>query len=223
MKTSMNQPLVQISPAILAKGQRADRDLSNQPNRASGQIDNSTRLINDQKPRISHRHLLTRTAISEMIIGNIPDLWEPCIALFRSLHTGGNPNSALQFIPVLSGLSSHNQNAMERFKRSSKTSCVLVDNDLLKVVLIHWPPGKIGSIHGHPAGGGVFKILQGSVEELRYTKDVSPKLLGTSTYHSGSIAYIDDTMGYHAVGNPFNTSAISLHAYTRGTNLTKNA
>ncbi len=151
-----------------------------------------------------------------MINGNIPNLWEACIALNRSLHTPSGQSSALQFIPVLQNLSFNNRTAIERFKRNPKTSCILVDNDFLKVVLIHWPSGKIGSIHGHPKGGGVFKILQGSVEELRYTNDPSPKLLATSTYQAGSIGYIDDRMGYHAVGNPFNTSAISLHAYTRG-------
>ena len=27
--------------------------------------------------------------------------------------------------------------------------------------------------------------------------------------------YIDDAMGYHAVGNPFNDSAITLHVYSK--------
>lgn len=30
------------------------------------------------------------------------------------------------------------------------------------------------------------------------------------------MAYIDDEMAYHAVGNPFDEPAISLHAYTSG-------
>ena len=74
----------------------------------------------------------------------------------------------------------------------------------------------IHDIHGHPAGGCVFKVLQGTIEEKRYTSTINPELIAISKYQKGNMAYIDDQMAYHAVGNPFSTSAISLHVYTPG-------
>ena len=87
--------------------------------------------------------------------------------------------------------------------------------EFIKIVLIHWAPGKYSRKHPHPGSGGVIKVLKGSLEEKRYHRDEPRKLLSHSTYHKDAIAYIDDHMGYHAVGNPFETSAISLHAYVK--------
>ncbi|HYQ58073.1 MAG TPA: hypothetical protein VEP89_12090, partial [Draconibacterium sp.] len=50
-----------------------------------------------------------------------------------------------------------------------------------------------------------------------YSTDEKQRILCSNGYRAGSIAYIDDRMGYHAVGNPFGSSAVSLHVYTPGT------
>jgi predicted metal-dependent enzyme (double-stranded beta helix superfamily) len=105
---------------------------------------------------------------------------------------------------------------LQHFIKNRETRHVLVENKLITIVLIHWKPGKVSGIHGHPKGGCVFKVLQGKLEELRYSADASQKLLSSNGYRTGSIAYIDDRLGYHAVGNPFGSSAVSLHAYTPG-------
>lgn len=165
---------------------------------------------------ITKENLLKPKAKEEMTLGQIPDLWAVCLDLFNTFFSHEAPYSALQFVQVLNKLQSINQDEIRRFLVNPETNHVLIQNDLLKVVLIHWKPGKISSIHGHPSGGCAFKVLQGQVEELRYTTNKSPQLLSSSTYIAGSIAYIDDQMGYHAVGNPFNSSAVSLHAYTPG-------
>ena len=151
-----------------------------------------------------------------MTLGLIPDLWDVCLDLFATFFTNEAPYSALQFVPVLKAFRLIDEAQITQFINNPETNHVLMQNDLLKVVLIHWKPGKISRIHGHPDGGCVFKVLKGQLEELRYTTESSPQLLSSSTYIAGSMAYIDDKMGYHAVGNPFNSPAISLHAYTPG-------
>ena len=130
------------------------------------------------------------------------------------LNQGSN-RSAIGCIPMLRSLPYSVLYEISRLGHDLETSHVIADNDILKVVLIPWQCGKISSIHGHPNGGGVFKVLQGSLEEMRYTSDSSPQLLSTSIYHMGGMAYIDDSLGQHAVGNPFKTPALSLHVYTR--------
>jgi cysteine dioxygenase len=83
-------------------------------------------------------------------------------------------------------------------------------------LLIHWRPGDETPIHGHAEGGCVFKVLKGRVTESRYTSDARKKFLSKGTYNKGTIAYIDDRMAHHSVGNPFTESAVSIHAYTPG-------
>lgn len=46
------------------------------------------------------------------------------------------------------------------------------------------------------------------------TPDERQELLAVSNFNNTAMAYIDDEMAYHAVGNPFDEPAISLHAYT---------
>ena len=167
-------------------------------------------------PLLDYKNLLTSSALYQMSMGLLPDLWQVCLDLYHTFLDKSTPFTAMQFIPVLKKLLSINHQEMERFLENHDTHHVLIQNELLKVVLIHWQPGKYSPIHGHPAGGCVFKVLHGSIEEKRYTPDAEPQLIAVSRYDKGSMAYIDDHMAYHAVGNPFDSSAISLHVYTPG-------
>lgn len=170
----------------------------------------------NRRSQINLENLLTPNAYFQMVTGQIPELWNICNDLYHILENSNSPVSALQFVPALQKIHSLDANQVKRFLKNPETRQVIVDNRYLKVVLIHWKAGKVSSIHGHPSGGCVFKILQGKLEELRYTPEESPKLLSSNSYRSGSMTYIDDRMGYHQVGNPFGTSAISLHIYTTG-------
>jgi hypothetical protein len=170
-------------------------------------------------PIFRENRLLTPEANAEITKGNIPDMSRVCLDLFDTFLKPDAPYAAFQFIPVLKALNSIGRAAANRFMKNPVTRHVLVDNALLKVVLIHWEPGVYSGIHGHPKGGCVFKVLKGSLEEKRYGTGKAHRLLAVSTFKSGSMAYIDDDMAYHAVGNPFGKPAISLHVYTPGKNL----
>ncbi len=164
----------------------------------------------------SFNDILTPQAKIDMMLGFIPDLSGICQGLYDTFSYNKAPYSALQFTSVLNELKSIDPHQLNIFMTNEETNHVLIQNDLLKVVLIHWKPGKMSSIHGHPTGGCVFKVIKGQLEELRYTTDNTPELLAKSTFKAGAMAYIDDDMAYHAVGNPFSESAISIHAYTPG-------
>ena len=160
--------------------------------------------------------LITPAAAYEFNLGRIPDLRETCLELHRMYSAPGAPRSAVHAIPVLRGIEKPSQAVLERLYSNEKHSHVLVDNAILRVVLIHWPAGKISSIHGHPSGGCMFKVLRGKLTELRYSSGKNPKLLSSQTYQAGGMAYIDDDIAYHAVANPYQESAVSIHVYTRG-------
>ena len=159
--------------------------------------------------------LFTDKAFTSMTTGELPDLRLACLKLMSAIGRNTASKSAIQAIPLMQHVALQNKSDIELIHKNLQSSAVLVDNDLMKVVLIRWETGKISSIHGHPEGGCVFKVLRGSVEELRYTKGDNPKLLASSTYQKDAVAYIDDNIGLHAVGNPFDEAAITLHVYTK--------
>lgn len=160
--------------------------------------------------------ILTDAAASEMSSGTIPNLSKICMDLYETFFNLDNVGNALQFMPVMNEIHSLSPNEVNRFMQNPVTNHVLVRNALMKVVLIHWKPGRQSDIHGHAKGGCLFKVLQGKVVENRYRPDGSETLLSTTTCRPGNMAYIDDSMAHHAVGNPFAESCISLHVYTPG-------
>lgn len=165
---------------------------------------------------VSPSGLLTQEAFAEIMQGTILDMEKVCYDLYNTFRHQNAPYSALQFIPVLKELNFNSPWMARKFFENPKTNHVLVRNDLLKVVLIHWKPGKQSSVHGHAQGGCVFKVLHGKLQEKRFSPDPAQELLAVSTFKKESMAYIDDDMAYHAVGNPFDKPAISLHVYTPG-------
>ena len=160
--------------------------------------------------------LLTEEAETEIAWGGIPDLRKVCYELMGTFIGQSLPYSALQFAPILRQMEKIDQQEIATFLKNPKTNHVLVQNEWMKVVLIHWESGKYSSIHGHPEGGCVFKVLKGNLEEKRFSPSDHSKMTWVSYFQKGNMAYIDNEIAHHAVGNPFNAPAISIHVYTPG-------
>lgn len=92
---------------------------------------------------------------------------------------------------------------------------VLVDNEFLKVVLIRWEPGVTCARHGHPNGGGMVKVLEGAIRESRFLNATITAPYETNVFRQHSASYIDDRLGLHTVGNPFELPAVTMHAYLK--------
>ena len=185
------------------------------PDKNQGTI--SASRLSAERPGLSGKALLTAGALDEIQLGLIPDLTIFCTELFKSLFQRQSAASAIDFIPVFKKLETWCDAETGKLSVNPVRKHVLVENEILKVVLVHWNPGDHSEIHGHPRGGCVFKVLHGSVLEERFSPDEGLRLLGTSTIHQGAMAYIDDNMAFHRVGNPDTTPALTIHAYTAGT------
>ncbi|HYQ56172.1 MAG TPA: hypothetical protein VEP89_02415, partial [Draconibacterium sp.] len=92
--------------------------------------------------------LLTPEASFGMNAGRIPNLKKVCRELFNTFHEQQAPYSALQFIPVMQQVMAFDKEDLKRFLKNKEPRHVLVDNRWMKVVLIHWKPGKVSDIHG---------------------------------------------------------------------------
>lgn len=175
------------------------------------------RQVNTSQSSRQRTTLLTPEASLKMSNGELPNFFAVCRDLLNTFQYNTAPFSALQFLPVIQQVQALNPEQLKKLTKIKETRHVLVDNQWMKVVLILWKPGKVSDVHGHPSGGCVFKVLNGKLEELRYSTDEKRRILASNGYKPGSIAYIDDKLGYHAVGNPFGRPAVSLHVYTPGT------
>ncbi len=172
------------------------------------------KIIVKKWSRLLPKNWITEEATIKISLGQMPDLRSVCLSLYNIFGKSGETKSVLHSIPVLHGLSEWPSANWDVSSQNASNSHLLIDNEIMKAILIFWPKSAISNIYGQPKGGGVFKLLKGSIEELRYTSDESPKLLSVSTYQKGSVGFINDEMGHHAVGNPFDTPAVSIHVYT---------
>lgn len=177
--------------------------------------------ITDSEPPVGTAHmsnfdLWTKEADYKMQNGELPDLRPVLLEIYRTFTLTQQPYSARQFIPILKSLKVLNQKESVMLTALSGRNIVLAKNDLIKASLIHWSPGKTSSIHGHPSGGCTFRVFHGRVVEERFSSDGNDHLLDFGVYKSDQTGYIDDSLAFHRVSNPFTTPAISLHIYTPG-------
>jgi len=94
---------------------------------------------------------------------------------------------------------------------------ISTDDETYTLLLLCWNPNKASPIHDHPCDGCWMKILQGGINEKRYRLDENQQELictKDSTFREGEIAFIDDHLGLHKVGNEGNELALSMHLYS---------
>lgn len=99
--------------------------------------------------------------------------------------------------------------------KTPKTNILLRD-ERIKMVLVHWHGFQKTQKHGHPEGGGLFKILTGTLKETRFDPDDADRVIGTNHFFKGAVSYIHDAEAYHIVENPISYPAVSLHVYMPG-------
>lgn len=106
-------------------------------------------------------------------------------------------------------------------KKGKPGNKVLFQNDQFRLVLNYWDPYKKTRKHGHPPGGGLMKLLSGTLIETRFDPDDPKQVIGKYQYVDGDIAYIHDRLAYHVVENPSAIPAVSLHVYSPGIYISK--
>lgn len=99
------------------------------------------------------------------------------------------------------------------FEDSGYCRIPLLGCDQYDLLLCCWLPGQESPFHGHPEQGCLVKILKGELTETRRFRDGSFK---TGLNSRGSVAYINDSIGFHRVINNSGEEAVSLHLYAPG-------
>lgn len=88
---------------------------------------------------------------------------------------------------------------------------------LYDMLILSWSEVK-SPIHDHPCERCFLMPLCGSMTEERFEKagDENLKLVHSLPIPNGEASWIDDTIGYHRVGNAGTGIACSLHCYIPG-------
>ncbi|KAL1453847.1 hypothetical protein WDU94_010157 [Cyamophila willieti] len=106
----------------------------------------------------------------------------------------------------------------------------LVDagNDKFNLMILCWGEGHGSSIHDHADAHCFMKMLDGSLQETRYTwpeegneeqrgedEERPLHVMGKSTLKLNDVCYINDSLGLHRVENSsYSDRAVSLHLYS---------
>jgi len=86
---------------------------------------------------------------------------------------------------------------------------IYVKENEFEIVIIGWYCDQETSVHGHPNGGCLFSVLEGSLLETRY-----PSQKSTLLEKQNGVRYIDNTLGKHSVICVSTSPSISLHIYS---------
>ena len=82
--------------------------------------------------------------------------------------------------------------------------------------MLVWNPHKESPIHDHPCNGCWVRVLENSVKEMVYEKNAENQLEVTADnlYEEGGVTWMHDIKGYHKIGNPNDSIAVTMHVYS---------
>jgi cysteine dioxygenase len=109
--------------------------------------------------------------------------------------------------------------------RTYTRNLIATDHETYTLLLLCWNPYTDSPIHDHPGDGCWMRVLQGQVRESRYHPVLSAchdndsatttlRCTEEMTWSEGGLIFIDDSLGYHKVGNPCSIPSVSLHLYS---------
>lgn len=109
------------------------------------------------------------------------------------------------------------------YKNGKPINTVLHQDKHLKILLICWEGGQKSKKHGHPAGGGLIRVMSGTLLETRFDPQQENHMTGRYYLDPNSgAAYIHDDEALHIVENPSDEPAVSLHMYSYGIAVAEN-
>jgi len=91
---------------------------------------------------------------------------------------------------------------------------LVYNNKEYEMFIVSWMPYKKSTIHDHSENGCLYKILEGNLDEEKYSFDKSLKLLEKTKHREGDINYIDNDTCLHRMVNNTNKIVHSLHIYS---------
>ena len=123
-----------------------------------------------------------------------------------------NKDKLIKGIPYINEYQSNEYLQYLSFDKTKyKKNLVYRDNDF-EIFVVGWCPKQYTPVHDHSANGCLFKILEGSIIEQLYDKDL--KFIGHKLLHKDMSSYIHNKRCYHSMNNISLNNSVSLHIYS---------
>lgn len=129
----------------------------------------------------------------------------------KELESQKQIDDILALLPEFEKLELRDWSALLDKQNGKQCTTSLYHSEQVKMLLIYWNGKQTSSVHGHPGGGGLIKVLSGSLEEIRFEPDMTEKVIDKSRIEPGLISFIHDLFAWHQVTNPNDAPAVSLH------------
>ena len=137
-------------------------------------------------------------------------------SLIMDIHNKFKSTRSLEsFIPILAGYTGYDwrQYISENTTTYNRAVIPLPPNMTeFELIVITWMPGQYTPIHDHAMNGCVLRVLEGKLQECLYNKHIVVK--NKSNLDTGTISYIDNSIGYHQINNISDKRSVSLHLYS---------
>lgn len=95
-------------------------------------------------------------------------------------------------------------------------NCIYKDHQF-ELILLCWNLGQETSIHNHDGEDCWVYLLEGELEEVFYSLDVSNNLNeeGSQSIAPHELSFMNDKIGLHKLRNGFQGKSVSLHLYAK--------
>lgn len=121
--------------------------------------------------------------------------------------------SVFELFPLVNAYTDEDWKTALTIENHKPKNTLLFQDEYMKMLLIHWDSFQQSSKHGHPGGGGLVKVLSGTLVESLFDSQNPDKMIGKHRLSTGNISFVHDDIAHHMVENPSRQSAISLHIY----------
>lgn len=101
--------------------------------------------------------------------------------------------------------------------KDSYTRNCIERTETFELILLCWDCQQTTPVHSHGGEKCWVYQIKGTVEELRYEESDNGQLevVDKMLLSPGSLTYMDDSMGYHALENNNKERALTLHLYMK--------
>lgn len=113
---------------------------------------------------------------------------------------------------IVSSYKGHDWEYYRQVSEENYNRCRIYTDDVYDIYVITWGSKQKSPIHDHPEGGCWLKVLEGSLREIIYDKNM---LVKTVRYlKPGDLGFMHNSFGYHKIENNSNRVATTLHVYS---------
>lgn len=118
------------------------------------------------------------------------------------------------YIPILSQYQGEDWKEYVKYDPNSYCKELVYKSKLYDIYVISWSKGTGAKIHDHSENGCIFKIISGNGLIEKVYKPSNLTLIKTNVLDQGDCGYICNSIAYHSINNPTETTCVSLHIYS---------